>query len=93
MDLAILIDGGRGIYIHEGPATLKENGGPSAGCVHVDKLHAKDLFDWITGRTRVTLTYPWQAIPFEKSNKISKKNYKKFKPKTKLDSVAKESRE
>ena len=59
MDFAVLIIGQQGIYIHEGPATIKDNGGPSAGCVHLAAPHAKEFYDWVVGPTRVTLTYPW----------------------------------
>lgn len=59
MDFALLIWGQRGIYIHQGPPILAENGGESAGCIHVGVPHAEELFSWISGRTRITLQYPW----------------------------------
>lgn len=59
MDFAVLIWGQRGIFIHEGPATLAENGGETAGCIHLGAPHAEAFFDWITGRTRITIQYPW----------------------------------
>jgi hypothetical protein len=59
MDYAVLIDGTRGIYIHEGPATIATNGGESAGCIHLAAPHAAEFFHWITGRTRIEIDYPW----------------------------------
>jgi hypothetical protein len=59
MDFAVLIWGQRGIFIHEGPATLAGNGGETAGCIHLGAPHAEQFFNWITGRTRITITYPW----------------------------------
>lgn len=59
MDYAVLIWGQRGIFIHEGPATLASNQGESAGCIHLDSPHAQEFFNWITGRTRITIQYPW----------------------------------
>ena len=59
MNWAVLIWGQRGIYIHEGPATLDTNGGPSAGCIHLAPPTAKEFYDWITGPTRITIAYPW----------------------------------
>jgi hypothetical protein len=59
MDFAILIMGQRGIYIHEGPATIEENGGPSAGCIHVAPGRAKEFYDFVAGPTRILITYPW----------------------------------
>ncbi len=60
MEFAVLIMGQRGIYIHEGAPTLEENGGePSAGCIHLGEGDAKDFYDWVTGRTRILISYPW----------------------------------
>jgi lipoprotein-anchoring transpeptidase ErfK/SrfK len=59
MEWAILLGWERGLFIHEGPATLKENGGESAGCIHIAKPDAEKLWRWVTGPTRITLTAPW----------------------------------
>lgn len=59
MPYAILIWGQRGIYIHEGPANLRENGGPSAGCIHLGTGDASRVYNWVTGRTRIRISYPW----------------------------------
>jgi hypothetical protein len=59
MDFAVLIWGQRGIFIHEGPATLGSNGGETAGCIHLAAPHAEEFFNWITGRTRIEISYPW----------------------------------
>lgn len=59
MDFAILIIGQRGIYIHEGPDTIAENGGVSAGCIHLGPGNAKAFWDWVDGPTRIQISYPW----------------------------------
>ncbi len=58
MPWAVLIMGNRGIYIHEGWATLAQNGGPTKGCIHLDPAHAKGFYDWVDGPTRVLISYP-----------------------------------
>lgn len=59
MPWAIRIWGQKGIYIHEMPDNLSANGGPSAGCVHVGPTNAKKVYDYVIGRTRITIKYPW----------------------------------
>jgi hypothetical protein len=59
MKWCVLIWGQKGIYIHEGPDNLKDNGGPSAGCIHLGPGNAKRVYDWIDDRTRITISYPW----------------------------------
>lgn len=61
MNYAILIWGQRGIYIHEWPnrATYVGNGGPTAGCIHVEVGDAKKIYDWVDTKTRITMVYPW----------------------------------
>ncbi|MEW6126207.1 MAG: L,D-transpeptidase [Acidobacteriota bacterium] len=59
MPFAIRIWGQMGIFIHEFPDNLSENGGPSAGCIHVGKPNSKRVFDYIVTRTRITIEYPW----------------------------------
>lgn len=61
MNYAILIWGHRGIYIHEWPgrATYAENGGPTAGCIHVEEGDAKKIYDWVDTKTRIVINYPW----------------------------------
>jgi hypothetical protein len=61
MPYAILIWGQKGIYIHEFPCSLKENKGPSAGCIHLCPGAAKKVYDWITGKTRIIIKYPWKT--------------------------------
>jgi len=58
MPWAILIWGQRGIFIHQGPATVS-NGDRSQGCIRLPGSSAKTVYDWITGRTRITISYPW----------------------------------
>jgi len=59
MDFAVLIWGQRGIFIHQGASTLATNGGETAGCIHIASPHAEEFYNWITGRTRITIAYPW----------------------------------
>lgn len=61
MNYSILIWGQRGIYIHEWPgrATHAGNGGPTAGCIHVEAGDAKRIYDWVDRKTRIVISYPW----------------------------------
>lgn len=59
MKWCILIWGQKGIYIHEGPDNIKDNGGPSGGCIHLGSGNAKKVYDWLDERTRILIDYPW----------------------------------
>jgi lipoprotein-anchoring transpeptidase ErfK/SrfK len=60
LDYAILIWGQVGIYIHWGADNITDNGGAgSAGCIHVEKPQIKELYNWITERTRIIIDHPW----------------------------------
>lgn len=59
MPFAVLIWGARGIFIHEGPDNLKDNDGPSQGCIHLAPGHAQTFYDWVSGPTRILITRPW----------------------------------
>ncbi|WP_427308935.1 L,D-transpeptidase [Cupriavidus sp. H39] len=59
MTYAVLIMGARGIYIHEGADNLKDNEGPSAGCIHLAPGNAKQFYDWVSKPTRIVISYPW----------------------------------
>ncbi len=60
MPFAIRIWGQKGIYIHEGRASLKTSGGqPSHGCIRLATPNAEKVYNWLQGRTKVTFTYPW----------------------------------
>jgi L,D-transpeptidase catalytic domain len=61
MNFSILIWGQRGIFIHEwpNPATYIGNGGPTGGCIHLDIGNAKQVYDWVNQKTRITMDYPW----------------------------------
>jgi lipoprotein-anchoring transpeptidase ErfK/SrfK len=63
MPWAIRLDGREGIYIHEWPlrATYAGNGGPTHGCIHLEIGDAKKVYDWVNGRTRIVMTYPWPS--------------------------------
>ncbi|UQE03426.1 L,D-transpeptidase [Bradyrhizobium japonicum] len=51
--------GQKGIFIHEGPNNLNDNGGESAGCIHLAPPDAENFYNWVTGRTRIQISYPW----------------------------------
>ena len=59
MPWAILIHWQRGAFLHEMPATLARNGGPTAGCVHLARGDAERVWRWATGRVRVQISKPW----------------------------------
>jgi hypothetical protein len=59
MKWAVTLNVVDGIFIHEGAPTLKANGRPSHGCVHLDEGDAKDFYDWIDRPTRIQTSYPW----------------------------------
>lgn len=52
---AILIWGQRGVYIHEW-GQLPE----SAGCIHLLEGDAKRVYDFVDGKTRILISYPWK---------------------------------
>lgn len=54
MPWAVLIDGARGVFIHEFPLDVQ-----SAGCIHLAAEDAKDFYNWITGKVRITISFPW----------------------------------
>lgn len=59
---AILIWGQKGIYIHQGPDNIADNGNlDSAGCIHVAEPQVIELYNWLDERTRVLISYPWGA--------------------------------
>lgn len=59
MDFAVLIMGQRGVYIHEGPDNIADNGGPSAGCIHLSSPNAEAFYQWIDEPTRILIDFPW----------------------------------
>ncbi|MGC2236677.1 MAG: L,D-transpeptidase [Pyrinomonadaceae bacterium] len=60
MPYAVKIWGQLGIYIHEFPDNLQENGGsPSKGCIHVGKGNAEQVYNYVVTRTRIRIKYPW----------------------------------
>lgn len=54
MPWAVLIDGNRGVFIHQFPLDVE-----SAGCIHLSELDARDFYGWVTGKTRITIALPW----------------------------------
>lgn len=61
MPWSVKLWGARGIFIHEGPDNLAENDGPSSGCVHLANPNAQRFYEWITGRTRMQVSYSWSV--------------------------------
>ncbi|MDC0668630.1 L,D-transpeptidase [Nannocystis radixulma] len=59
MPWAILVHWKRGAFIHEMPATLETNGGPTAGCIHLDHGDAEKVWNFVSGPTRITTMMPW----------------------------------
>lgn len=61
MPYSILIWGQQGVYIHEWPtpATYAGNGGPTHGCIHVDRGNAHLVYAWVDRPTRLLINYPW----------------------------------
>lgn len=61
MPYAILIWGQRGIYIHEWPGRARraQYGSDTNGCIHLSPADAPTVYNWIDGRTRITIEYPW----------------------------------
>ncbi len=59
MPWAMLVHWQRGAYIHEMPATLATNGGPTAGCIHLDTGDAEKVWSWATGSVFVRTKMPW----------------------------------
>jgi len=59
MPWAILIHWQRGAYIHEMPARLASNGGPTAGCIHLDRGPAERVWRYVNGTTRILVRKPW----------------------------------
>lgn len=59
MYFSIKIWAQRGIFIHAGADTLEMNGGGSKVCIHRASGNAKMFYDWVTGPTRILITYDW----------------------------------
>jgi L,D-transpeptidase catalytic domain len=55
LNWVIVMDGNRGFWIHEGDISRRS----SAGCVNLVSEDAKKVYDWVDGRTRITITAPW----------------------------------
>jgi hypothetical protein len=55
LNWVIIMDGNRGFWIHEGDVSRRS----SAGCVNLVSEDAKKVYDWVDGRTRITITAPW----------------------------------
>jgi hypothetical protein len=62
MPYAVLIWGEYGVYVHEWPndATLQGNGGPTHGCIHLEKGKAELVYAWVDRPTRLLISYPWK---------------------------------
>jgi hypothetical protein len=56
---SVKLVGDKGIFVHQGPDNLRDNGRPSGGCIHLAPPNAEDFYNWITGPTRILISYPW----------------------------------
>jgi len=54
MKHSILIWGQRGIHIHESTHL-----NPTNGCIYLLKGDAKRVYDYVNGKTRIVISYPW----------------------------------
>jgi len=72
MKWAVLLGWQRGLFIHEGADSIAENGGVSAGCIHLAEPNAKTVYDWVDGKTRITTTVvrPSAHVPMSFSSKL-----------------------
>lgn len=62
MNYAILIWGQQGVYIHEWPtpANFVGNGNRGThGCIHLQIGDARKVYEWVDGKTYVTIARPW----------------------------------
>ena len=55
LEWVVIMDGNRGFWIHAGDTTRDS----SAGCINLHAHDAKAVYDWIDGRTRITVSAPW----------------------------------
>lgn len=58
---SVKLVGDKGIFVHQGPDNLRDNEGPSGGCIHLAPPNAEDFYNWITGPTRILISYPWRG--------------------------------
>ena len=58
---AVKLDGTEGIYLHEDVTSgMGDNShGETHGCINLKKDDAKEVYDKINTRTRVTISSPW----------------------------------
>jgi lipoprotein-anchoring transpeptidase ErfK/SrfK len=56
---AILLDGTHGIYFHEDVTSRDLSHGNTHGCINLVKGDAEDLYNAVTGKTRILIEYDW----------------------------------
>lgn len=61
MPYAIRVDGTKGIYIHEDVTSQDGNLShrETHGCINIAVGDAAEVFNWVTGRTRILISYKW----------------------------------
>jgi len=59
MEFCLMINSRYGVYIHAGANNLRENGGPSAGCIHLKREDAQRVFNWVTEKTLISVKTAW----------------------------------
>jgi len=61
LPFAIKLDGTRGIYIHEDVTSANGDLGfeSSHGCINLAVGDAEAVYNFVTGRTRIVISYPW----------------------------------
>ena len=56
---AIKLDGTKGIFFHQDVTTYDMSHDNTHGCINLSENDAKWLYNWVQGRTRVLISYPW----------------------------------
>ena len=59
MEFCLMINFQYGVYIHAGANNLRENGGVSAGCIHLKREDAQRVFNWVTEKTLISVKTAW----------------------------------
>jgi len=59
MEFCLLINWQKGVYIHAGANNLIDNGGPSAGCIHLKREDAQRVFHSVTSKTIIRIQTAW----------------------------------
>ena len=55
LNWVLIMDGTQGFWIHEGVIDRPT----SAGCINLTASDAEAVYNWVAGRTRITIDAPW----------------------------------